>query len=303
LAVMTVGLARENFEFALANASAVFSGNRQVSAGRIITNILSAHLSLPALIVTAASVAVLIVRRRRQVVFGLVWIICVVGGSVVFAGATESGRYAFGAVPAYFLLTAGLTAEAHTRTAKTIVAALLTATLWWQLWSVRDVHPSGVGGYEAAAEYVLARTEEPAVLYDSGVDTGYFVFFVRKHDPIGRHIVLRADKIIGEESVDPEHDRAALHAALQRFGIRWVVVEERRPIRRFLRTFHEEYRGARFVERQRIPVVSTAAVGLNLLVYEYLDAKPPDYDAEVRIDVPLGHRDFAFRLRDIVKPR
>jgi hypothetical protein len=50
-------------------------------------------------------------------------------------------------------------------------------------------------------------------------------------------------------------------------------------------------------------VVSTAAPGLNLLVYEYLDAKPPDYNATISIDIPLGQRDFTLPLRDLVKPR
>jgi len=67
--------------------------------------------------------------------------------------------------------------------------------------------------------------------------------------------------------------------------------------------FHEEFAGPRFAPRQRIPVVSTAAPGLNLLVYEYLDAKPPDYNATISIDVPLGQRDFTLPLRDLVKPR
>ena len=303
LVLMTVRLAPENFAFALANATGLFAANRRASANRIIGTILSTHLSIPALIVTTASVALLIFRKRRQVLIGLAWIICVVGGSVVFAGATEPARYAFAAIPAYFLLTAGLASEAQTKTTKAVAAILLLGTFWWQLWSVRNVYPSGAGGYETAAEYVLAEAKEPAILYDSAVDTGYFIFFVRKHDPNGEHIVLRADKIVGRASEGPDQDRARLHAALQRLGVRWIVAEERQTGARMLRTFHEEFAGTRFALRQRIPVVSTAAPGLNLLIYEYLDAQPPDYNAKITIDLPLGQRDFALHLSDLVKPR
>ena len=151
--------------------------------------------------------------------------------------------------------------------------------------------------------YVLAQAKEPAILYDSAVDTGYFIFFVRKHDPAGEHIVLRADKIIGRGSGNLDQDRADLHAALQGLGVRWIVTEERQSGPRMLRMFHEEFGGARFALRQRIPVVSTAAPGLHLLVYEYLDAKPPDYSAKITIDLPLGQRDFSLHLRDLVKAR
>ncbi len=135
LVLMTVSLAPENFAFALANATGLFAGNRRASANRIIGTILATHLSIPALIVTTASTLLLIIRRRRQVLIGLAWIVCVVGGSVVFAGATEPARYAFAAIPAYFLLTAGLAAEAHTRTTKALAAFVLLGTFWWQFWS------------------------------------------------------------------------------------------------------------------------------------------------------------------------
>jgi hypothetical protein len=150
---------------------------------------------------------------------------------------------------------------------------------------------------------VLAQAKEPVIFYDSWVDTGYFVFFVRKHDPAGEHIVLRSDKIMGNASVDLEQGRADLHATLQRLGVRWIVAEERQSGPRMLRMFHEEFAGPRFALRQRIPVVSTAAPGLNLLVYEYLDARVPDYNATISINLPLGQRDFALSLRDLVTPR
>jgi hypothetical protein len=303
MAVMTVALSPMSFAIAVWNSTRLVGGHRTMTVSRIVSTIISTHLSVLAMFLTAASSVVLVLRRRRDVWIPLVWIVSVVGGSVVFAAATEPARYAFGALPAYALLIGALAGEANSRTTKTIVTALLTATLGWQLWNVRNVYPSGAGGYETAAKYVLAQASEPAILYDSWVDTGYFVFFVRQNDPSGEHIVVRSDKIIGKGPVDLEQGRADMHATLQRLGVRWIVAEERHNGPKMLRMFHEEFAGPRFALRQQIPVVSTAAPGLNLLVYEYLDAKTPDYDATISIDLPLGKRDFALRLRDLVKPR
>lgn len=301
--IMTVNLAPENFAFALANAGRLLTGGRQTGPGQIIATILSSHLSVPALVLVGASILLLFVRPRRQLVVGVLWIACVVVGSVVFAGSIEPARYAFGATPAYFVLIAGLADAATTRTTRILVAILLSGTLCWQFGKVINVYPSGAAGYETAAEYVLTRAREPAILFDSSIDTGYFVFFVRKHSPPDRQVVLRADKIVRREGSNPDRDREDLHSVLRQFGVRWIVAENRTSGPGTLLTFHDELRTSRFALRERIPVVSTAASGLELLIFEYLEAQPADFDAEVRIDIPLGQRGFAIRLGDLVRPR
>jgi hypothetical protein len=45
------------------------------------------------------------------------------------------------------------------------------------------------------------QAREPVVLYDGSVDTGYFVFFVRKHDPRGRLVRLTGVPPAREDSV------------------------------------------------------------------------------------------------------
>jgi hypothetical protein len=40
--------------------------------------------------------------------------------------------------------------------------------------------------------------------------------------------------------------------------------------------------------------------GAELVVYEFKDAQPPDLDAELDIDLPLGERAIKLRLRDLV---
>ncbi|HXT70244.1 MAG TPA: glycosyltransferase family 39 protein [Vicinamibacterales bacterium] len=300
MAIMTVGLSPANFSIALSNSTRLLTGHRDFAIRSLVGSIISAHLTLPTIVVTAASIVLLVIRRRRQVLIGLVWVISVVVGSIVFAGATEPARYAFGAMPAYALLIAALAAEAHSPRTKAMAAVLLTATLWWQLWEIRGVRPSGAGGYEAAAQYVLEQNHEPAVMYSSYIDTGYFVFFTRKHDPARRQLVLRSDKILRWGSANPEQDRLEVRDWLKRLGIRWIVMESRPRAYDGRYALYVELQGPRFAERRRFPVTSTAAPGLELIVYEYLDAQPADLDTQIKIDLPLGSRDFGIRLRDLV---
>ncbi len=93
--------------------------------------------------------------------------------------------------------------------------------------------PTGAEGYEAAAQYVLSQSaSSPTILFSGPVDTGYFVFFVRKHDPAGQHVVLRSDKLLttsrmGRSSVkDRIKDRQEIYGLLRAYGTRFVVIED-----------------------------------------------------------------------------
>ena len=304
LGIMTVGLAPSNLEFAIGNAKKVLTGiDRDAPVTYILSRVFRTHLSVPALLLSAAGVIVMVARLRPQAFILIVWIVTMVGAGVLFGGNFEPARYAFGAFPAYFLAIAGLTLEAKSRWAKAVTAVCLVVTVGWQVWTIRRVYPSGAGGYEAAAVSMLSLVKEPTMLYASVVDTGYFPFFVRKHDPAMQHVVLRVDKLIGRGTNNADHDRSALHYVLQQLGVRWIVMENYSGSHPIIKLMHEEVRGPRFIERERIPVISTAGPpGLSLGIYEYLDAKPANYDAEVNMNLPLGRRKYSLRLRDLVTP-
>ena len=59
------------------------------------------------------------------------------------------------------------------------------------------------------------------------------------------------------------------------------------------------------VERQRMPIASREpeAQGVDLVIYEYKDARPPDLDAPLHIELPLGNRTINLTLRDIIGSR
>ena len=169
----------------------------------------------------------------------------------------------------------------------------------------------GAGGYQEVAEYVVAHATQPAVLFDSDLDTGYFMFFVRKHDPVSRLLVLRADKLLTTTQVDPSgpgnrvHTGDEVYELLQRFGVQWVVVEERRAGPLALRLLHDELKTDRFAERRRIPIESrdVQARDLDLVVYEYKDARPPDPNAELDLALPMANREIRLRIGDLLAGR
>jgi hypothetical protein len=301
IAAMTVGMAPANLGLAFANAQHLVHGTRGYGVTELLQTIVSSHLTMPALVATVAGAAWLVGRRSLAGAAGLTWVLFAIAGSVVLAGRIEPARYAFSALPGYCLLAAGLAGATGPWLRRAGVTAL-AATLAWQAWTNRDVYPSGAGGYEDAARYVITNSKPPVILYDGAFDTGYFVFFMRKHDTGGRHAVFRADKVLPLWGLDAEAQAEAIDHVLQQYGVQFIVVETRASGPPTLETLHHVLRTDRFIERYRVPVVSTALPGVDLIVYEYRDARPPDYDAELHIGLPLSNRDIALRLRDVVPP-
>jgi len=147
----------------------------------------------------------------------------------------------------------------------------------------------------------------PAVLYSASVDTGAFVFFVRKHDPAQRLVVIRSDKLLttsfmGRVSIE---DRIAspneIYPLLDRFGIKFVVIEDRPSGSAVLDWLRDELKGARFIERRRIAFdrAEDGLAGASLVAYEYKDARPPDSDAELDLKLPVVGREIRVRLSDL----
>jgi hypothetical protein len=188
------------------------------------------------------------------------------------------------------------------------VTALLAAAVLFQIWDAWRVVPVGASGYEDAAEYVLAGTPAPTVLYSASVDTGYFVFFIRKHDPEQQVAVLRSDKLLttsrmAEVSIE---DRISspeeVYPLLRTFGTRYIVIEDRPSGSRVLDWLRAELLTARFAERLRVPVRTSdrRLQGVSLVVYEFLDAGPADPNAELDLNLPLVGRSIRVRLSDVV---
>jgi hypothetical protein len=266
---------------------------------------------LPALgFVTAAGLVMALVRRDRRIVVGVYWMASVLASVLLITGPIDAVRYSIIAVPAYCVCAASLVSGAQSLGLRRIVTVVLTLAVVWPLWWGRSARPAAEDGYEEAARFVLAAANgrsAPTVLYSASVDTGAFVFFVRKHDPARRLVVLRSDKLLttslmGQLSVE---DRIGspkeIYPLLDRYGTRFIVIEDMPSGSIVLDWLRDELRGNRFVERRRVSVnpSDSSPRGSSLAVYEYTGARPPDPDAEVSLKLPLVGREIRVRLSDL----
>ena len=304
--VMGVLLSPGNVGVVTWNLNTLAAGAREVSTIEIVWTVVRTHVSLPVALAALAGFVALCTHRPGHAAVGLLWLTCGIAGAVISTGPVESARYSFVAIPAYFFLAAGLTVPPwSSRFVRVGVAAGLAAVVAWQVWLVRDVRPIGSGGYEDVARFVVQHSATP-VLYDSPLDTGFFVFFVRKHDPAGKVVVLRSEKLFGIADASGRRSDTSLEqvsALLKKYGVRYIVVEDRDARDPSRRQLLETLRGEQFAERERVPIRSglPQAQGVDLVVYEFMDAQPPDLDADLHIALPRAGREIRLRLRDLYK--
>jgi hypothetical protein len=253
------------------------------------------------------------IHRDQRILVGVYWIASVLLGVMFITGPIEPGRYSIIAVPAYCLCAASLADSARTQGWRRSLTAVLIAAVVWQLWRVKDTHPTSAGAYEEAARFVLADMGTPlapTVLYSASIDTGYFVFFVRKHDPARRLVVLRSDKLLTTSLMERlnAEDRigspAEIYPLLDRYGTKFVVIEDRPSGSMVLDWLRDELKGNRFIERQRMSLdgAHVSLRGVSLVVYEYKAARPPDPDAAIDIKLPLIGSEIRVPLSDLRPP-
>lgn len=248
--------------------------------------------------------------RDRRLLPPLAWVLAVLASAIVLTGRISPARYTILAVPATCLLAASLAGRRRAVTRLT-ACGVLACVAGVQVWTAMGQPLRDGSAYERAARYVVEHATGPTVLYSASVDTGYFVFFVRKHDPAQRLTVLRSDKLLTTSlmnSVSIE-DRVntpdEIHDVLQRFGTRLVVIEDRSSDSRVLEWLRHLVRTDEFVERARfrVDVGGRLLTGVSLVVYEYLDARPAAPDAELDLNIPLVGRRVRVPLSDLAAPR
>ena len=240
----------------------------------IVWEALTAQLAVPVIILALAGAVRALARRDRRALVFVIWTIGVLAG--VLLTRFDPARYSIYWIPALCVLAATAGYDLLTgRAARTAMAVVLAAAASAQVIVAARVHLPGADGYEEAARFVLASQPGPTVLFSGDVDSGYFTFFIRKHDPARRLVVLRADKMLTtsrldridvEERIDR---REQIEDVLRTFGTRFVVVEDRPSRARVLEWLREEVRSPRFAERTNIPIGSDdrRLRGTSLKVY------------------------------------
>lgn len=274
----------------------------------IAQSAVTAQLSTPVLLAAACGTVAAIVNRDRRALWFVLWVASVLGGLFV-TRRVEPPRYAIYWVPALAILAASVVAGTPRRAARWVLLVLLGTALGLQARTGARQRLVGGGGYEEAARFVLASSPGPTVLFSGDVDTGFFSFFVRKHDPARQLVVLRSDKVLttsrnARVSVEDRIERREqIYDVLRRFGVRYVVLEDRPSQSRVLEWLREELHSNKFVERKRIAFATTdpRLRGQSLAVYEFTDATPPDKDAVLDMRLPLVGQSVTVKLSDLIE--
>jgi hypothetical protein len=302
LGLMTVSLAPTNIGLVAATWVAPRDGFLTV-----LRYALRVQLSKPVVILAALGILLAVVRRDRRAVMFLAWIGCVFLG-LYFPGLLGLPRYSVFWVPALCAIAGSLAVGWRHPWLRWTAAAVLVAATGHQATAASVVTLPKAGGYEEAAQFVLASNPGPTVLFSGVVDTGFFTFFVRKHDPARQLVVLRADKLLttsylaSSEAKSRIGQTADVYPLLHRFGTRFIVLEDRAVRAPTLEAFRKELLTSRFIERKRIAIDSTdhRLRGTSLVVYEFLDAGPADPNALLSMDMPVVSRSLGVRLSDLI---
>jgi hypothetical protein len=296
------------------NVAGVMSAAHLESRSRLLglaAEALSPQLAWPAIALAALTVSMAAFRRDGRVLSFVFWIGSIAPALYFFSGAYGAGpRYTVYWIPAFCALAGAALATWRTMWIRGALTIVVGAAVVIQVRADHVITDriEGIGGYEEAARFVVGAGPGPTVLFSGDVDTGYFSFFVRKHDPARRLVVLRADKIfttseMGAVSIkDHIERRDQIVPVLQRFGTRYVIIEDRPSQSRVLEWLREEVKSERFIERRRIPIRTTdrRLRGTSLAVFELRDVSPPAPDAALALHMPAVGQSLTVPLRDLI---
>jgi hypothetical protein len=275
----------------------------------VIARAMAAQMSWPIVVVAALGTIRAVVTRDLRSVLFILWVSAFAALVVFLTGEVESNRYTIYWVPAVCTLAASTIADWSTRTARIAAVAALVLSFGWEALVASRIQLDGAGGYDEAARYVVRQTPGTAsVLFSGDVDTGYFVFFVRKHDPDRRLVVLRSNKLLTtsymtnlafrEQIQRPEE----IDGILKEFGTRFVIIEDQPSKYRVLEWLRTRVKHPPFVERLRVPLRSRSPRlrNVDVVVFENVGVSPPNPDAQMRLDLPLAGLIIDVRLGDVL---
>lgn len=263
------------------------------------------HLTEGVLAASLIGLVVLSVRRRPEAWLFVPWVL----GTLLFVAAItrfqELWRYSVYWIPPLAASAGTLGARGRWQG---LLAPLLTIVLAAELFTALQMRIVGAGGYEEAAQYVTEHPLGSTVMFSGDVDTGYFVFFVRKHDPGRQRIVLRSDKVFTTSNMksvaafDQITSPAEIAPTLRRLGVGYVVIEDRQSFSKVQEWLRTELRGQNYVERLRVPFVSRdpRLRGTSLAVYEVKGVGAGDPEARLDMRLPIVSQELDVRLGDLV---
>jgi len=197
-------------------------------------------------------------------------------------------------IPAFCLFPAVIIDFSPVRSWRMLTSIALLSVVFYQFVVSYQLEPEYVYGYEQAARYVVEQSNGETILFSSNVDTGFFIFFVRKYDPNKNFIVLRADKILSTSLLnriieDRITSREQIYDIINDFGVKTIVVEDKIYTSYALEMLREELKSENFLLLKNINIRSNNILinNCNLSIYEYKRHKNPRIGKELHMNIPL----------------
>lgn len=311
LVPLTLYLSPFNVALATGLAQSVAQHGRMDEAVRALTLAWQAHFTPAVLAAAGAGFVLLVARRHVAALLVASWVGTTAVFVVLMGTSVDPERYGIYWIPAVGLALGAAVSPLAGR-ARPVAALAVGIALLTQIAAASSVRLPGAAGYEEAARFVVGAPRGSTVMFAGDIDTGFFTFFVRKHDPTRQSIVLRADKILTTSFMgavaaeDRVSSREELRATLRRFGVGYVVVEERKSESEVQNWLLDEVRTPAYAERLRVPTQSTDVrlrSGTAIAVYEVLAAPAAAADARLDIRLPLVSQQIDIPLSDLVARR
>jgi hypothetical protein len=263
------------------------------------------QIAVVPIILSLSAIVMMIWRREKRSLYFFLWIMAMYG-MVMYMGV-RIPRLGIYWIPPVCLFAALSLEAVNSRVWRMVVALLLIGSVGYQFGVGYASEPEYAKGYEEAASYVVNHPKGTSVLYSANVDTGYFIFFVRKFDPEGRLVVLRADKVLSTSRLDRIVEEkistpGELYEVLQDFGTCYVVLEEGHYTSPALNLLAEEVQSEQFIRRHTIPMDSNnrRLQGVNLGIFEYRGCGAPNKNALVNFNIPLANQSIRMKFSDVI---
>jgi hypothetical protein len=280
---------------AIIKATALKTGVPRVS--RTLEFVWTQHLTPPVLVLSILSICVSIFKRDKRLTIFLLWIVSFYVASA-YAGPRDA-RYVIYWIPPFCLFACTATNFFDKQFWRVFSSILLLIIAGYQFAIAFQSEPAyaDVHGYEKAAKYVVENRKGESVLFSGMVDSGYFVFFVRKHDPNQELIVLRADKLL----VTSRLRRIVEQRITSRTQI-YDILRDKEVGSPPLNWLREELRSERFELRKMIPVGSNnpRLRDLSLAIYEYKGYVGPRGGKILNMSIPLMDDAITVKLDDLL---
>ena len=220
---------------------------------------------------------------------------------------TQNLRFAMYCIPPFCLFAATIINFSSHRLWRISVFTTLIMIAGYQFMYNVHKKPGYARGYEAAAKYVTDNKNAKSIMYCTEKDTGYFVFFIRKHDPEREIFVLRANKIFATSSMstiveDLISKRHEIYNVLNNYGVRYVVIEGTKARSRALGWLREEVMSEKFdlLNRNILQSSRRSVNNIPISIYEYKEYTTPKDGITLKMNIPLMHDTIEVPLRDLL---